>query len=113
MAAQMNSPHRMARQSRLALAHEATDRLDICRHLLKAEPVSCRLALVLQLLDRTVDDVAALAGDPEAEARQREAIRRAAEPPRVDRRRRAPVLEVLAAVSIAIVVGGLVLRWAQ
>jgi hypothetical protein len=51
------------RQSRLDLAHAASDRADIVRHLLRAEPISPRLALALQILGRLIDDIAALAGD--------------------------------------------------
>lgn len=120
MAEQTNRAPSFGRQSRLAIAHEATDRLDIARHLIKAEPVSCRLALVLQLLERAVDDVAELAGEPEADARELQAIRRAGQPLPKRKRTIWQKLEAVAFVGIvglavagaAVWIGvGLAIRW--
>ena len=72
-----------ARDRRVKLAGETIDRIDIARHLIMAEPVSCRLALAMRLLRTTVDDVAELAGIEDEDARKRreaEAIRRAVVP---------------------------------
>jgi hypothetical protein len=67
-----------AQAKRIDQAGGIIDRLDIARHLIMAEPVSCRLALALRILRQTVDDIAELAGNAdELERREAEAIRQA------------------------------------
>lgn len=91
------------RQARLAIAHAASDRADIIRHLLRAEPVSCRLSLALELLERLADDIAELAGAcDERERREAETIARAAEP-RPKRRR--TILQKLDRLAFVTIVG--------
>ncbi len=55
---------RAAEDARIERAVAILERLDIARHLLRLETVDTRLALALQLLEQTVDDVADLAGMP-------------------------------------------------
>ncbi len=112
MAAQTNKPAGDARQRRVEMATGIIDRVDIARHLVMAEAVSCRLALALRLLRTTVDDVAVLARI-EAEA---EAIRRAAAPlPRKPEPARQTMREVPAigrvAAAALFVAGDFVVRW--
>ena len=71
------------RQDPVELADGILDRLSIARCLLMQETVTCRLSLVLRILNTTCDDIATLAGERiEQERRDREAetIRKAAMP---------------------------------
>ena len=100
MAAQTSKAPGDARQRRVKLAGETIDRIDIARHLIMAEPVSCRLALAMRLLRTTVDDVAELAGIEDEKERQAEAIKRAAAPLPVKRRTIWQKLDAAAFVGI-------------
>ena len=55
---------RHGEELRIDMATAILDRLDIARHLLRLQPVDTRIALALQLLEQTTDDVADLAGMP-------------------------------------------------
>jgi|GEM_PF-2499581 len=93
------------RQHPVELADSILDRLSIARCLLLQEPISCRLSLVLRILNTTCDDVATLAGERvEQERRDREAesIARAAAP---RPRRKRTILELLDAVAFVGIVG--------
>lgn len=107
---------RNGRQARVDLASGIIDRLDIARHLLLAEPVSCRLALAMRLLRTSVDEVAELAGiEDEREKREAEAIRNAVAPRPLPRERpQWPLVLALAlagAGALAFVLASYTSRW--
>ena len=90
------------RQDPVALADGILDRLSIARCLLLQETVTCRLSLVLRILNTTCDDVATLAGERvEQERRDREAetIRKASAPVR---RRRGILDRVDSAIALGV-----------
>lgn len=73
-----------AQERRIDQAGAIIDRLDIARRLIELHAPDNRLALARQLLRRTADDVATMAGiedETDAERREAEAIRRAAGAP--------------------------------
>ena len=93
-----------SRQDPVELADSILDRLSIARCLLLQETVTCRLSLVLRILNTTCDDVAELAGErveQERRDREAEALAKAAAP--VRRRRRGILERVDSAIALGVI----------